>query len=85
VAAGPQLWPRLLQPSLLLDLKVDKDWAVRTKLRLRFYTDPTDTVPIAVPERPAIYLRFRDISSNRHKKFGWCTDLCVTIASRPKS
>jgi hypothetical protein len=35
--------------QLLLDLKVDKDWAVRTEPHPRFYTDPTDTVPIAVP------------------------------------
>ena len=35
--------------QLLLDLKVEKDWAVRTEPHPRFYTDPTDTVPIAVP------------------------------------
>jgi hypothetical protein len=35
--------------QLLLDLKVGKDWAVRTEPHPRFYTDPTDTVPIAVP------------------------------------
>ncbi|MGA7789450.1 MAG: hypothetical protein WCA56_14945 [Xanthobacteraceae bacterium] len=35
--------------QFLLDLKVDKDWAVRTEPHPRFYTDPTDTVPIAVP------------------------------------
>jgi hypothetical protein len=35
--------------QLLLDLKVDKDWAVRTEPHPRFYTDTTDTVPIAVP------------------------------------
>lgn len=35
--------------QLLLDLKVDKDWAVRTEPHPRFYTDPTDTVPVAVP------------------------------------
>ena len=35
--------------QLLLDLKVDKEWAVRTEPHPRFYTDPTDTVPIAVP------------------------------------
>ena len=35
--------------QLLLDLKVAKDWAVRTEPHPRFYTDPTDTVPIAVP------------------------------------
>jgi len=35
--------------QLLLDLKVGKDWAVRTEPHPRFYTDLTDTVPIAVP------------------------------------
>ena len=35
--------------QLLLDLKVDGEWAVRTEPHPRFYTDPTDTVPIAVP------------------------------------
>ena len=35
--------------QLLLDLKVGKEWAVRTEPHPRFYTDPTDTVPIAVP------------------------------------
>lgn len=35
--------------QLLLDLKVEKDWAVRTEPHPRFYTDPTDSVPIAVP------------------------------------
>src|SRR5262249_11754106 len=35
--------------QLLLDLKVAKDWAVRPEPHPRFYTDPTDTVPIAVP------------------------------------
>ena len=35
--------------QLLLDLKLGKDWAVRTEPHPRFYTDPTDTVPIAVP------------------------------------
>jgi len=35
--------------QLLLDLKVAKDWAARTEPHPRFYTDPTDTVPIAVP------------------------------------
>ena len=35
--------------QLLLDLKVDKEWAVRTEPHPRFYTDTTDTVPIAVP------------------------------------
>jgi hypothetical protein len=35
--------------QLLLDLKVEGDWAIRTEPHPRFYTDPTDTVPIAVP------------------------------------
>ncbi|HEX4410143.1 MAG TPA: hypothetical protein VH206_15325 [Xanthobacteraceae bacterium] len=35
--------------QLLLDLKVGKDWAVRTEPHPRFYTDITGTVPIAVP------------------------------------
>ena len=35
--------------QLLLDLKVDPEWAVRTEPHPRFYTDPTDTVPVAVP------------------------------------
>jgi hypothetical protein len=35
--------------QLLLDLKVGGEWAVRTEPHPRFYTDPTDTVPIAVP------------------------------------
>ena len=37
---------------LLLDLKVGRDWAVRTKPHPRFYADTTDTVPIAVPALP---------------------------------
>ena len=35
--------------QILLDLKVPKGMAVRTEPHPRFYTDPTDTVPIAVP------------------------------------
>ncbi|WP_020173778.1 hypothetical protein [Methyloferula stellata] len=35
--------------QLLLDLKVEAGFAVRTEPHPRFYTDPTDTVPIAVP------------------------------------
>jgi hypothetical protein len=35
--------------QLLLDLKVGREWAVRTEPHPRFYTDRTDTVPIAVP------------------------------------
>jgi hypothetical protein len=35
--------------QLLLDLKVEKGFAIRTEPHPRFYTDPTDTTPIAVP------------------------------------
>ena len=35
--------------QLLLDLKVEKGMAIRTEPHPRFYTDRTDTVPIAVP------------------------------------
>lgn len=35
--------------QLLLDLKVPKGYAMRTEPHPRFYADPTDTVPIAVP------------------------------------
>jgi hypothetical protein len=35
--------------QLLLDLKVPPGWAVRTEPHPRFYTDSTDTVPVAVP------------------------------------
>jgi hypothetical protein len=35
--------------QLLLDLKVGPEWAVRTEPHPRFYTDPTETVPVAVP------------------------------------
>jgi hypothetical protein len=35
--------------QLLLDLKVGKEWAVRTEPHPRFYTDTTDTVLVAVP------------------------------------
>jgi len=35
--------------QLLLDLKVGKEWAVCTEPHPRFYTDTTDTVPVAVP------------------------------------
>ncbi len=35
--------------QILIDLKVDDGWAIRTEPHPRFYTDPTDTVPIAVP------------------------------------
>ena len=35
--------------QLLLDLKVGPEWAVRSEPHPRFYTDTTDTVPVAVP------------------------------------
>ncbi len=35
--------------QILLDLKVEPGWAIRTEPHPRFYTDPTDSVPIAVP------------------------------------
>ena len=35
--------------QILLDLKVDEGLAIRTEPHPRFYTDPTDSVPIAVP------------------------------------
>ena len=35
--------------QILLDLKVEKGMAIRTEPHPRFYTDTTDTVPIAVP------------------------------------
>jgi hypothetical protein len=35
--------------QVLLDLKVEEGLAVRTEPHPRFYTDPTDSVPIAVP------------------------------------
>jgi hypothetical protein len=35
--------------QLLLDLKIGKEWAVRTEPHPRFYTDTTDTVLVAVP------------------------------------
>ena len=35
--------------QLLLDLKVPDGMAIRTEPHPRFYTDPTDSVPIAVP------------------------------------
>jgi hypothetical protein len=35
--------------QLLLDLKVDEDMAVRTEPHSRYYTDPKDEVPLAVP------------------------------------
>jgi len=33
----------------LLDINPGEGWAIRTEPHPRFYTDPTDTVPIAVP------------------------------------
>lgn len=35
--------------QIVLDLKVDPGWAIRTEPHPRFYTDPTNTVPLAVP------------------------------------
>jgi hypothetical protein len=35
--------------QILLDLKVEDGWAIRTEPHPRFYTDPTDSTPIAVP------------------------------------
>jgi hypothetical protein len=35
--------------QILLDLKVEEGFAIRTEPHPRFYTDTTDTVPIAVP------------------------------------
>jgi hypothetical protein len=35
--------------QILLDLKVGEGWAIRTEPHPRFYTDPTDSVPVAVP------------------------------------
>ena len=53
---GDLMWPpfrsfgnEYYSYQLLLDLKVGSEWAVRTEPHPRFYTDPTDTVPIAVP------------------------------------
>jgi len=35
--------------QILLDLKVPPGWSIRTEPHPRFYADPTDTTPIAVP------------------------------------
>lgn len=35
--------------QILIDLKVEEGLAIRTEPHPRFYTDPTDSVPIAVP------------------------------------
>ncbi len=35
--------------QILIDLKVEEGYALRTETHPRFYTDPTGTVPIAVP------------------------------------
>jgi len=35
--------------QILLDLKVEEGWAIKTETHPRFYTDRTGTVPIAVP------------------------------------
>lgn len=51
-----QIWPpfrdfggKFYTYQLLLDLKLDPGYAVRTEPHPRFYTDATGTVPIAVP------------------------------------
>ena len=51
-----QMWPpfrdfgrKFYTYQLLLDLKLDPGFAVRTEPHPRFYTDTTGTVPIAVP------------------------------------
>ena len=49
MAAVSQLRREYYTYQLLLDLKVRPEWAVRTEPHPRFYTDSTDTVPIAVP------------------------------------
>ena len=38
-----------VEPGCLLDLKVERGFAIRTEPHPRFYTDRTDTAPIAVP------------------------------------
>jgi hypothetical protein len=50
------LWPpfrnfgdRFFTYQLLLDIDPGEGWAVRTEPHPRLYSDPTDTVPIAVP------------------------------------
>ena len=35
--------------QLVLDLKVETGWAIRTEPHPRYYTDPTNTTPLAVP------------------------------------
>jgi hypothetical protein len=35
--------------QILIDLKVEEGWAVKTETHPRFYTDRTGTVPVAVP------------------------------------
>ena len=35
--------------QLLLDLKVPPDFAIKVETHPRYYTDPTDTTPLAVP------------------------------------
>ena len=50
MAALPHLRRPLLHlPAVDVDLKVEEGWAIRTEPHPRFYTDPTDTTPIAVP------------------------------------
>ena len=35
--------------QILIDIQVGTDWAIRTEPHPRYYTDPTDSVPLAVP------------------------------------
>ena len=59
--------------QLSLDLKVEEGWAVRTEPHPRFYTDPTDTTPIAVPALirrwwPMIYFPRVQIAARREER-----------------
>ena len=54
--ADGRLWPpfrsfgeQFYTYQILLDLKVEQGLAIKIEPHPRFYTDPTDTVPIAVP------------------------------------
>ena len=51
-----RLWPpfrsfgeKFFTYQLLLDMKVEEGLAIKIEPHPRFYTDPTDSVPIAVP------------------------------------
>jgi hypothetical protein len=53
---GGRMWPpfrtfgeNFYTYQLLLDLKVDAGLAIKIEPHPRFYTDPTGSVPIAVP------------------------------------